>query len=198
MKKTLMAAMILASTIFAANAQTGSILVGGDVNYDNQKIKGTDLKQSEFTFNPFVGYQFTNNLTAGVTASVFADKNENGTTDVKRSAFAVGPFLRYTQPLSNTFSVFGQLQALAGSSKTKTTFGGTTVTTDKASLMTVQLFPAVFINLKNNFGLNFNIGGISYGSVDPKATGAATTNTFNINFGKTLAIGVSKNFGGKK
>jgi hypothetical protein len=184
------------ASVFAAKAQTGSVLVGGDVDYSSQKVKGTDFKSNSFSFNPYVGYQFNNNWTAGVVAALNSAKSENGVTENKQSSYAAGPFVRYTQPLSNIFSVYGQLEGLFGSYKTKSTTGNVTTTTAEGNSLAVNLFPAVFINLKNNFGLNFNVGGISYGSDNPKS--GNTTNTFNVNFGKTASIGISKNFGGKR
>ena len=199
MKKLLMSASLLAITTIAVNAQTGSILVGGNVDISSSKVSSTpdDYHQNSISFNPTIGYQFTNNLTAGVTGILTSNKNSQGNIAVKNSGFNAGPFIRYSTPLSNVFSVYGQLQATFGSGKTTNTNNSTTTTSNKVTTSNIGLFPAVFINLKNNFGLNFNIGGISYGSSKP--SGQNSFNTFNLNFGRTGSIGISKNFGrGKK
>jgi hypothetical protein len=195
MKKVMMSAFILAS-FFAAKAQTGSVLVGGDVNFSSSKVQGSDFKNHSLSLNPYVGYQFNDNWTAGVIASLNSQKQEDGASKNKQSSYGAGPFIRYTQPLSNLFSVYGQLEGLFASYKNKSTIGGVTNVTTQGTGIGVNLFPAVFLNLKNNFGLNFNIGGITYGVSNPKT--GSNTNTFNINFGQTASIGVSKNFGGKK
>ncbi len=62
----------------------------------------------------------------------------------------------------------------------------------KSSGMYAKLFPAVFINVKDGFGLNFDFGGLSYGSLKPKD--GDSRNNFGLNFGKTINIGISKNF----
>jgi len=195
MKKVLMSALIVAS-VFGAKAQSGTVLVGGDVDFSSSKVKGTDVKNNSISFNPYVGYQFNNNWTAGITAALNSSKNESGINESKNNSYAAGPFLRYTQPLSNIFSVYGQVEGLYGGYKSKLTNGNVTTTTAEGNTLGVNLFPAVFINLKNSFGLNFNVGGISYSNNDPK--GGPSNNTFNVNFGKSVAIGLSKNFGGKK
>jgi hypothetical protein len=62
-----------------------------------------------------------------------------------------------------------------------------------------KLFPAVFIDIKNGFGLNFDFGGIEYQSTTqsdliPKDH----TNIFAFTFGQGIIVGISKNFGGRK
>ncbi|MCP9749358.1 porin family protein [Ferruginibacter sp. HRS2-29] len=195
MKKVLMSALIVAS-FFGAKAQSGTVLVGGDVDFSSNKVENSDVKSHSISFNPYVGYQFNDNWTAGITAALNSSKNENGINDSKNNSFAAGPFIRYTKPLSNIFAVYGQLQGVYGGYKSKLTSGNVTTTTAEGNTLGVNLFPAVFINLKNSFGLNFNVGGISYNNNDPKS--GPGNNSFNINFGKTVSIGLSKNFGGKK
>jgi hypothetical protein len=191
MKKVFVLALAFAGLTTAVKAQKGSVLVGGDIDYTSQST--SSVKSNSFGFSPTVGYQFTDHFTAGLTADINSTKNDDGAGTVnKTSQFDLGPFIRYAQPLSSIFSVYGQLQGVFGSYKSST--NGTTF--GQGNTVNVVLFPAVFINLKNSFGLNFNVGGLSYGSDSPK--GGTATNTFNLNFGKTLSIGLSKNFGGKK
>ncbi|MOA63696.1 hypothetical protein D3C78_1895110 [compost metagenome] len=59
--------------------------------------------------------------------------------------------------------------------------------------MYASLTPALFINMKRGFGLNFSIGGINYDNLDGKND--PKQDHFGFNFGKTLNIGISKNFG---
>lgn len=190
MKKVLVAAFALIS--ISASAQKETILVGGNVHFENTKTPSTpnDDKLSEFYILPTLGYQFNNNWTAGVVASIGSAKHTSSTNvETKYTAFGAGPFVRYTQGLSNIFSWYGQLQGVFGSAKQNGT--------KTQSSSQIDLFPAAFINLKNNFGLNFDFGGISYNSTKP--TGSDAINKFSIDFGKTINIGISKNFGtGKK
>ena len=155
MKKVVVATLVLASLSKAANAQTGSILVGGNIDFQSVKSPATPntIKTRQFTFIPTVGYQIDNNWTAGVVADIETFKNNNSVSaSTKSSRTSVGPFVRYAKSLSNTFAVYGQVQGL---------FGNTRLDGSKqSSFSDVSAFPALFINFKKGFGLNFSVGGI--------------------------------------
>lgn len=175
MKKLLVAVVILFTTI--ASAQTNSILLGGNVGFSSEKIG--DSKLENFEFSPKVGYQFADNWTAGVEGSIM---NIKATGLEKTENYKIGGFVRYSVPLSSLFSVFGDLGA-----------GYQSTNLNDAKGMYVSLTPALFINMKNGFGLNFSIGGINYDNLDGKND--PRQERFGFDFGKTLKIGVSKNFG---
>ena len=197
MKRVFMSAALLVTTIFAATAQKNTLLVGGNIALTTEKVPTSPdaTKTTTFEFNPTVGYQFNDNWTAGVVAGIGSSKMTEGSFESKRTNFNVGPFIRYSQNLSNLFAVYGQLESKFGGRKLTQTVGSTT-TVSKGATAEINLFPALFVNFKNSFGLNFNIGGITYNSDKPK--GGSATQSFNFNFGKTVSIGVSKNFGFKK
>jgi hypothetical protein len=192
--KKLFSLALLSTCYLFSNAQSGSLLVGGDIGYMSQKNEDNvyETKNSTFNFIPFVGYQFDKHWTVGARARFTKYKSVNpGQSEFTSTAFAAGPFLRYTKQLSDIFYLYGQAEGLFGNVKSKSTGGliGETKTT------TLNLFPAVFVNLKNNFGLNFNLGGLSY--TKRKADSFQETGV-DINFGRTASIGISKNFGLKK
>ena len=189
MKKVFVLALAFAGLTTAVKAQKGSILVGGDlgISSSTDKTVTPTNKTTAWAFDPTVGYQFSDHFTAGITAQIQSVKNDNGSSFTQTSV-GVGPFIRYSKSLSDNFAVYGQLQALFGS---QTTSPSTTT----VSQTQIGFFPAAFINLKNNFGLNFSFGGISYGSTKP--SGGSASSSFDFNFGKTANIGISKNFGGK-
>ncbi len=193
MKRVFMSVALLATTVLAANAQKNTLLVGGNVSLSTEKAPGLsdDVKTTVFSFSPTIGYQFNNNWTAGIVGDVASAKQTEGSFETKANGFAVGPFVRYAHSLSNLFAVYGQFETKFGGLK-QTQSSGTTSSVSKSSTAEINLFPALFINFKNSFGLNFNIGGITYTNIKPK--GADGTNSFNFNFGKTVNIGISKNF----
>jgi len=125
-----------------------------------------------------VGYQFTDNWTAGVEGSVMNVKTA-GLEKTER--YRIGGFVRYTTPLSETFSFFTDLGA-----------GYQTNSVNDAKGMYVNMTPALFINMKRGFGLNFSIGGVNYDNIDGKND--LRQERFGFDFGKTFKIGVSKNF----
>lgn len=162
-------------------AQSNTLLVYGNVGYDSQKFNGST--SSSYSFAPGVGYQWTDNWTGGINLNLTGSKN----TD-QSSSVAVGPFIRYTQPLTGIFAIYGQFNANFLSGKTGIIgyngFQGT-------------LFPAIGVNLKNSFALNFTFGSLSFTS--QKFDGVAQSATsFHVAFGSGAGFGISKNFGLKK
>ncbi|MFT3701403.1 MAG: outer membrane beta-barrel protein [Agriterribacter sp.] len=189
MKKLLFIVLTAVSISQTVKAQTGSVLVGGSIDFSSAKIPGTptDTKSNSFSFSPTVGYQFNDNWTAGLVAGIGSSKTTYPNNTYKSSYFNAGPFIRYAKGISNMFAVYGQFQSTFGSGKTNGV---------KSSSANVTAFPALFINFKDSFGLNFTIGGIEYNSSKP--SGDRATNQFNLTFGRSVGIGVSKNFGGRK
>ncbi|WP_337968398.1 outer membrane beta-barrel protein [uncultured Flavobacterium sp.] len=193
MKKILvMAALAICSF---ANAQKGTILVGGNIGYTSEKSEfqfGETTKNS-FSFSPKVGYQFNDNWTVGGEFTVASAKNETGTTEIKNNNFKIGAFVRYSVPLSQTFSIFADMGAGFQNAKYKEYGPGNAYAKSKADGMYVGVTPALFINMKKGFGLNFSIGGLGYETLSYDNNGPDVSK-FYFNFGQTFNIGVSKNF----
>ena len=193
MKKILvMAALAICSF---ANAQKGTILVGGNIGYTSEKseFQFSEAKASTFSFSPKVGYQFNDNWTVGGEFTASSATTDNGTIEEKDNNFRLGAFVRYSVPLSQTFSVFADMGAGFQNLKNKTYGPGNGFSKDKADGMYVGITPALFINMKKSFGLNFSIGGLGYETLSFDNNGADYSN-FYFNFGQTFNIGVSKNF----
>lgn len=174
MKKLLLGIALFGATI--SHAQKGSVLLGGNVGYSSEKIG--EANSNEFEFNPKVGYQFTDNWTAGVEGSIM---NVKVAGLEKTERYRIGAFTRYTVPLSETFSFFTDLGA-----------GYQTNSVNNAKGMYINMTPALFINMKKGFGLNFSIGGVNYDNIDGKND--LRQERFGFDFGKTFKIGISKNF----
>jgi hypothetical protein len=197
-KQSLLFAFFATISLGTAFAQKGTVLLGGSISISSLKTPQSsgDNKTTDVSFDPLIGYQFTDNLTAGVLVSVSSEKETTAAPynyETKTTGFAGGPFIRYTHKISETFSVFGQLQGLFGSIKETNTTPPNPASETKNSFLNVGLFPAVFINLKNNFGLNFSFGGLGFTSFKPDEGKASTSIGFN--FGQVANIGISKNFG---
>jgi len=178
-----------------ANAQKGTILVGGNIGYTSEKIDReiTPAKNNIFEFSPKVGYQFHDNWTAGVEFSLESSKTNLGEGEGKANTFKAGAFVRYTMPLSETFSVFADLGAGFQNQKIKNYENGSLVSDNKADGFYTGITPALFINMKKGFGLNFSIGGLEYETLSYDNDDADYSRFF-VNFGKTVNIGISKNF----
>lgn len=190
MKKILLIAALAICSF--ANAQKGTILVGGNIGYtsENSDFGGSESKISSFNFSPRVGYQFNDNWTVGGEFTVGSSKNDE--LEFKTNEFKAGAFLRYSVPLSQTFSVFADLGA-GLQNRTIKDYSGPFTTKTKADGLYVGITPALFINMQKGFGLNFSIGGIGYDTYSYDNNGP-DVNSFYFNFGKTVNIGISKNF----
>ena len=193
MKKIIvMAALAICSF---ANAQKGTILVGGNIGYTSDKTEYQfgEEKTNTFSFSPRVGYQFHDNWTVGGEFTVASANDDNGTREIKDNGFKAGAFVRYSVPLSQTFSVFADMGAGFQNLKSKVYGPGNAFSKSKADGMYVGVTPALFINMKDGFGLNFSIGGLGYETLSYDNNGADVS-SFYFNFGQTFNIGVSKNF----
>lgn len=203
MKKVLVMAALAFFGI--ANAQKGTILLGGNVGYNTGKTSfaTSENKSDSFQFAPRVGYQVNDHWTFGIEGGIYSQKSENSNdlnpaadTENKTNGIQIGPFARYSMPLSETFSVFADLGAGYQTVKNdQTSFNGffSTTTSDKGNGFYVGITPALFINMKKGFGLNFGIGGIGYNSLSFDTSDRDTSN-FNITFGQSFNLGISKNF----
>ena len=189
MKKLVLGTVLMAGFALASHAQKGSILLYGNVGISSTK-EADDDKTSSFNINPGVGYQFTDNWTAGVNLGYGQTKyNPSGIGATSTSKeYNAGVFARYTKPLGNIFSIFGQ--ANVG-------YVGTDFDGGKSNGFGANVFPAVALNVHNGFALNFSFGGISYETTKVKGA-SESRNAFDLNFGQQAHIGVSKNFGGRK
>jgi long-subunit fatty acid transport protein len=197
MKKILLIVFVLVVSLSTVQAQKNTILVYGNIGYNSTtEPSSNDKKTNNFTFSPGIGYQFTDNLTAGIAANIGSGKETTTgilSTTSTSNIFTGGPFVRYAHKLSDLFFVYGQLEGQFGGAKLKQTVANISTET-KFKTVDVNLFPAVFINLKNSFGLNFSIGGISYSSFKADDANAKANTEFNFSFGKSANIGISKNF----
>lgn len=173
------------------NAQKNTLLVGGNVGFSSLKteVGSTEAKTNSFELAPTVGYQFNENWTVGLNSLIGTGKTDSGVSEFKTNDFKIGPFVRYSKALSETFSVYGDLGA--GFQKSKEETGS--VTTADYKGMYIGFTPALFINFKNSFGLNFSIGGLGYSTLKD-SDADVKQNSFDFSFGKTINIGISKNF----
>jgi len=182
-KKWMLSSLVVAASTLSGYAQRNTLLVYGTVGAESQKVTAT-TKANSFNFSPAVGYQWTDHWTGGVSLALSSAKSTGEFGDVKASGVAVGPFVRYAYPLSDIFAVYGQFNANVLSGKT----AGISYSGFGASF-----FPAVGVNLKNGFALNFSFGNLSFTSEKPKDSAKSLTD-FKLGFGSGATFGISKNF----
>lgn len=202
MKKTisfLFAGLLLAGTSFA---QKGSILVAGSLAFQDSHSPSTEFNNQDgqrswnFGITPQVGYQFSNAWTVGIIGGYThnEDRADNGSFGGSGNTWSVGPFLRYTRPITSWVSFYGEFN---GEYFNDGPLPVTATATANTYTLGASVFPALFFNIKNGFGINVNFGGIQYDHNHASGIGN-TGSSFNLTFGNTAVIGISKNFGGRK
>jgi hypothetical protein len=196
--KKMLVVLALAMVSFANAQKKGSILVMGSVNYqsENTSNSGSENKNNFFGFSPKVGYQFHQNWTAGIEAGVGTLKQKfNNNDEYKTNNFSLGGFLRYSKPLNQTFSAYADLGVGYQSNKVTNDIGPVT-TINKGDGFYVGVTPAIFINVNKGFGLNFNIGGLGYNTLNYDGNDGNGDNVkrFDFSFGQAFSVGISKNF----
>ncbi|MBF4493980.1 MULTISPECIES: outer membrane beta-barrel protein [unclassified Flavobacterium] len=197
MKKMLLV-LALAMVSFANAQKKGSILVMGSINYQSQNTSnsGSEYKTSYFGFTPKVGYQFHQDWTAGIEAGVGTSKQDNGNnSEYKSNNFSLGGFLRYAKPLNQTFSAYADLGVGYQSNKITNTTGPID-TINEGDGFYIGITPAILVNVGKGFGLNFNVGGLGYNTLNYDGNNGNGDNvkTFNFSFGQQFSVGISKNF----
>ena len=120
MKKLLFAAALVAFG-FTANAQEeqtfgfaeGDVIVEGNLGFNSENDKNTEIETSAFEFNPKVGYFLSDDLAVGVQLMLDTDKETDGMadTETKTTTFGAGVFARYYfLDLGKRFKTYGEFK----------------------------------------------------------------------------------------
>lgn len=200
MKRLILALLTAGSIATTASAQEPkSILWYGDINLHtvrddvNTNTPTAVQKMTNWNISTGIGYQFNRNWTLGIMGSYGQDIQKQVNADKQIiNSYKVGPFVRYSHYIgrSETFFWFSQLDFAYQGGYTSPFIG---TTEDKHNGVYLGFYPALGINLGRAVCLNFNIGGLSYGS-DKYDNAVSSVTTFDINFGHQANIGISKNF----
>jgi len=154
------------------SAQSGSVLYYGNLNL--QKYSGA-ADVYDITMVHGLGYQFNNRMSAGAEVTFSGYKIANQKTKV----FRLGPFYRYSIPLSNMFSIYGQIGA--GWVKRKASINDTGYY--------INLFPAIYMKVYKGLGINFSMGEFNYSVL-------GGLKEIRVKYGDIPTLGLSLNIGG--
>jgi hypothetical protein len=194
MKKILV--VFALAVVSFANAQKETVLVMGSVSYWSQKNSYSDgnTTVNNFVFSPKVGYQFADNWTLGGEAGFSFQNNGYVNQERKRNEYSAGAFIRYSKSLSDLFLIYADLgSGYTGFKETGSyDFVDMNDYTNKANGFYAKIAPAVAINIKKGFALNFGFGGLEYYSRN--IDNGSKESNFYFNFGQSFTAGVSKNF----
>ncbi|MES1222739.1 MAG: DUF6850 family outer membrane beta-barrel protein [Bacteroidota bacterium] len=188
MKKNILSVLVLLFIVRFTEAQKGSVLVYGIAGVNTKKESNED-KYTEFSFKPGIGYQFSKHWTAGISGAYGQQKLEPKIgLENKSSVYQVGGFARYTYVFNQIFSFYAHSDMY---------YHGTKVQEVKSNGFGVAITPTIGINVAKNFALNVSFGALSYETIKIKDADNGT-HSFDLDIGKQIGIGVSKNFGGRK
>lgn len=189
MKKLFLSFFMLG--IFAnVTAQKNSILVFGDLGFNSIKDAAHGTHKTYFVHTG-IGYQFSDNWTGGLITGV-EGVSEN-TNDTKSTLLKIGPFARYTHTLSELFSMYVQAEVCYLGSK----YENNNAPAERSTGVAAVLAPAIALNVKKGFALNFGLGGLEYGR-SKFSTGGGYNSNFSFTLGRQVNIGISKNFARRK
>ena len=175
MKKVLLTLTADAGLAFASQAQDmgfgkGNVIVEGNLGFNSQDNKNTEVKKSSFNFSPKVGYFFTDKFAAGINFNVETTTEDQYDIDRKstNNNVGVGLFGRYYfLELGSRFKTYTELNADYSNSKSELTVAGNTTDLPKT----------------NNFGVNAGIGA-NYFLTDKVALNFAFANVIGFNTSK--------------
>jgi hypothetical protein len=193
-----------------SNAQKGSYLVDGSIGFNTSRSSdgyGRISDINSFSISPKIGYQYNENWTAGLQLS-FSNGNRvsynnnypNSTNSESSKGLNYGGFLRYNKKISDIFNFFTDFNLgfnnVKNTSEYIDTFGFKNKNSEDYNGFNASIIPAVSLNIKDNFRLNFSFGGLgySYSNVENIYGIKSFNSGFGINFGQTYAFGISKNF----
>ena len=134
MKKFILAILplLLVSITALAQLEKGNLLLGGGLGISSQSSLAegpvpSEIRYSNFYFNPMAGYFFQNKWVVGLNFPISYQVENSSSTPIggndiqeqlKRSYFGVGPFVRKYFTINEKMAFFAQGQASFGKSVT--------------------------------------------------------------------------------
>lgn len=175
----------------ATQAQKGSVMLYGSLNYNNSKDVG-----SEFKANPFgVGYQFNNNVVAGLNFAF--DLIKDGQKNNLYTKYELGPFYSYGIKIGEHFVIIGQ--ADVHYQWGKGILDGKVTDPVNYTGYLLRVYPIAGVLLGKGWALKAKWGELSFSSMKGKDIAHTTAQDIVAGAnGNTIGIGVSKNFLFKK
>ncbi len=138
------------------------VFVEGNLSFSSSNDKNTDLKESDFSFNPKLGYFISDDLAIGAEVSIGSGKTKlDGTAVDENSNFGAGVFARYYfLDLGQRFKTYGELGAGFTSNK-----DGLSDAEVKSSGFGIGIDLGINYFVNQNLAINFGLSNIlSYNS----------------------------------
>ncbi len=212
MKKIIiLTACCVLSAIQQTYAQNNTWLIQADGAYNHTKLEANNSSYAVPTTVGYwnlatnIGFKINHNVLVGVLLGYgqkdyidYAYYSSSG-YKTRVSTFAAGAWGRYTYEINSWLFIYSQLNVVKFSKDIKqieeytqppaaipSDYYGTPV---KGDGLSVSLFPAVGFNIINGYGIDLNLGGISYANNKP--TGI-TEKEFSVTLGQEFRLGLHK------
>ena len=212
MKKLLFTAAIAVlgfTSVSAQEEQTfgfteGDVIVEGNLGFNSENDKNTEIETSAFEFNPKVGYFLSDDLAVGVQLMLDTDKETDGIadTETKTTTIGAGVFARYYfLELGKRFKTYGEFGVGFDSAKTEVEVPGVDVDDFKTNGIGANLGLGLNYFVNENIAINFALTDVlSYRSDKADVDGAESVTSFNgnlnvfNNFFQTAQFGLTWKF----
>lgn len=204
MKKTIITIIVALACIESyAQTEKGKIFIGGGVNFRSQSNQSdnqnANIKNNNFGISPSVGYFVADRFAIGLSAGYNASKDSYRTFDqqgnplvaeLKSNSLSISPFVQYFFPISDGKFFFSPtLGTSLGFGKSRNSFP--TSNTYSTTMFSVSVNPGFSYFPTEHWGINLNVGGLSYYVTNPEGD---NNNTSNLNFGLGSGASVGINY----
>jgi len=153
----------------------GNVFITGGFGFNSEKTG--DVKESDFTFAPAVGFFVADKIAIGARLNFTTGKQENPPADdVKTSVFMGEVFGRYYFTPASKFSVFGELAVGFGTMK----WEQGPLDSD-SNMFGVNAGVGINYFLSNHWAIEAGWAGLGFNSYDNGGNGADKTDNFGLN-----------------
>jgi len=160
-------AFVCITTSISAQTSSGSMMLGGGLNFSSTSFQNGSSGGSGVTFSPGFGYFISDNLAVGTSLTLSSSRTGTGANKSTSSSFGLGPFVRYYIFTSNeSFGFFGQGQISFASGKTDPAVGGIT----KSNSFAISIFPGAAYFFNEHWALELAINGFIFSTNDPNTS----------------------------
>ena len=200
MKKVILltGVFICCISIVQAQINKGSILLGGGIGFNNNKVKDTDKKDHSVSIAPSVGIAVKQNIIVGLNFSYYHSKNEIGTyTPVSNSSSGLAVFARKYMPLGKRFYAFGETAIYYLNSKYIYT-NPTNKSEQKSWTTGINIYPGLSYAVTKRFHLEAGLpqlANLGYSKTKNITNGTTTEENTQLGFHLSASSFSALNFG---
>jgi outer membrane protein len=160
-------AAVLLTSYAQAQTSSGSMMVGGSLNYTSGSSQSGSYNYNDLVFSPHFGYFVADNFVVGTSLTIETGRNGTGSNKTVNSGFGFGPFARYYKFTSNDkFAFFGEAGIDFVSAKTDPPTGAVR----KSNSFRFSISPGAAYFINQHWAFELSILGLAIQSTDPNTS----------------------------